>query len=216
MVMTNHRIHLYPTIKFKNNFLIRVSQSTLRKTDMDNTMVTTLTLADAQQDMRESHVGGSGGMLVSGTVWLIAGIVSLIASPFNSVVTLFFGGMIIYPLGLVVAKLLGGTGQHQKGNPMATLALTSIALLFIGLFIAFAIFQEAQDWFFPIMMTTIGGRYIIFATVYNLRLYWLLGAVLILAGAGMIVIGVPFATGAFVGGSIEIIFGLVMWRNMKE
>ncbi|MGJ3240734.1 MAG: DUF7010 family protein [Anaerolineae bacterium] len=184
---------------------------------MDNTVGKMMTISDAQQDMRKSHVGGSGGILVSGTVWLIAGIVSAMVSTFGGVVTLFLGGMAIYPLGVVFAKGLGGSGQHQKDNPIAGLAIESTALLFIGLFVSFSVYQRQPNWFFPIMLTTIGGRYILFATIYGQRLYWLLGTVLALTGAVMIGVGVPFAFGAFAGGGIEIVFGLIMlWMSKRD
>lgn len=183
---------------------------------MDKATGTMMTVSDAQQDIRESHVGGSGGILVSGTVWIIAGIVSVAVSAFGGVTTLFFGGMAIYPMGVVLAKGLGGSGQHQKGNPMARLAIESTPLLFIGLFVAFSVYQREPDWFFPIMLTAIGGRYILFATIYGQRLYWLLGAVLTFTGAAMIVVGAPFAFGAFAGGGIEIVFGLLMLWMSKQ
>jgi hypothetical protein len=176
---------------------------------MNDTAGTMMTISDAQKDMRASHVGGSGGMIVSGIVWLVAGIVSVTTTSLASVATLFFGGMTIYPLGVVVARMLGGSGQHQKNNPMATLALETTVLLYIGLFVAFSVYQQWPIWFFPIMLVTIGGRYVIFSTIYGMRLYWLLGAVLILAGGALILVDTAFPLGAFVGGGIEIVFGLL-------
>ena len=95
----------------------------------------------AQQDMRTGYFGGAPGMLVSGLVWLLAGVVGLLVSQQASVLTLFFGGMAIHPLGSVLAKLLGRSGKHTPGNPLLPLALETTILLFIGLFLAFAMLQ---------------------------------------------------------------------------
>ncbi len=47
---------------------------------------------DAQNDMNFSYFGGGTGVLVSGLVWCIAGIVALLYSNQSSMLALFFGG----------------------------------------------------------------------------------------------------------------------------
>ena len=165
--------------------------------------MTDLTLA--QNDMKHAYYGGGPGMLVSGLVWLLAGIAGIMVSVKASVLTLFFGGMLIFPLGMLMAKMLKRSGQHKKGNPLAQLAMESTVLLFIGLFIAFVVLRIQAEWFFPIMLLTIGGRYLLFQTLYGLRFYWLIGGLLLLAGGLGLVYQVPFITGAFVGAGIEIV-----------
>ena len=91
------------------------------------------TFQSAQLDMRTAYMGGASGMLVSGLVWLTAALVGWQLGVKASVLTLFFGGMLIHPLGVLLDKLAGRSGQHSKGNPLAPLALESTVLLFIGL-----------------------------------------------------------------------------------
>lgn len=75
--------------------------------------------------------------------------------------------MAIHPLAMLLSKALGRPGKHRADNPLAALALESTFLLFIGLFIAFVVAQVRGDWFYPIMLLIIGGRYLVFATLYG-------------------------------------------------
>jgi len=162
---------------------------------------------DAQKDMRQAYLGGATGALVSGLVWIIAGLVALSFSEKNSIIALFIGGMFIFPISNLLDKFLfKRSAKHSPDNPLGQLALESTVLLFIGLFIAFAVAQKNIEWFYPIMLLTIGGRYLTFATLYGMRIYWLLGALLALAGVLLFVLNAPFVWGAFIGGMIEIVF----------
>ena len=63
------------------------------------------------------------------------------------------------------------------------------------------------------MLLSIGARYLMFQTLYGLKSYWLLGGSLILAGALVLVLKLPFASGAFIGSAIEIGFSLVLFKQ---
>ncbi|MDO1451238.1 hypothetical protein Q0590_33500 [Rhodocytophaga aerolata] len=166
---------------------------------------------DAQQDLRQSYVGGASGVMISSLVWGMAAIVALLSTEQMSVLSLFLGGMLIHPLGIVVSKVLKRSGKHQKDNPLARLALESTFLLFLGLLIAFAVFQLRSNWFFPILLLIIGGRYLLFSTLYGMRIYWLLGMSLALAGIASLYLDLPFYTGAFLGGGIEMLFAGIIF-----
>src|SRR5690625_1707148 len=59
------------------------------------------------------------------------------------------------------------------------------------------------------MLLVIGGRYLVFATIYGMRLYWVLGLALALAG---VVLAWLRASPVFVvaaGSAIEFAFGFV-------
>lgn len=187
---------------------------------MESTIKTTMnagmTLESAQQEMRQGYLGGGTAMLVSGIVWLVAAVVSWVGSPTSAIFTLFIGAALIFPLGSVLARLLGHTGRSSKSNPLEVLALETTVLLFIGFFVAIAAFQVRQNWFFPIMLLMIGGRYILFATLYGMRLYWVLGLILMVAGGGLLALNAPFVTGAFVGGAIEGSFSIIIMLLVKR
>ena len=170
----------------------------------------------AQQDMRTGYFGGAPGMLVSGLVWLLAGVVGLLVSQQASVLTLFFGGMAIHPLGSVLAKLLGRSGKHTPGNPLLPLALETTILLFIGLFLAFAMLQINNQYFYPVMLLIIGGRYLMFSSLYGMRSYWVIGGLLAASGAACFVLDAEFIVGAFVGGVVEVLGALVIFNLARR
>ena len=47
---------------------------------------------DAQKNMNDAYFGGGTGVLASGLIWSVAGIVAVYSSPQTSMLTLFFGG----------------------------------------------------------------------------------------------------------------------------
>jgi hypothetical protein len=170
---------------------------------------------DAQKDMNFSYFGGANGVLVSGLVWCIAGSVALLYSTQLSMLVLFFGGMFIHPLAILFSKMLKRSGSHHPKNPLGKLALESTIILFVGLFLAFYVAKLQIEWFFPIMLMTIGVRYLIFNTLYGNKTYWLLGALLMFSGMLCILLAANFVIGAFIGGVTEIVFALVILNQAK-
>ncbi|MFK7804296.1 MAG: hypothetical protein AB8G95_21860 [Anaerolineae bacterium] len=169
-----------------------------------------MNISEAQENMRRAYFDGGPGMLVSGLAWTIAAFVGLFFSEQASVFTLFIGGMFIHPGGMALSKLLGRPGNHDKDNPLGNLTLESTFLLFIGIFIAYTMVLIRSDLFFPVMLLVIGGRYLVFATIYGNRLYWGIGGLLALAGMLCTMLGAPFVLGGFLGGGIEIISAVVV------
>lgn len=133
-----------------------------------------------------------------------------------SVLIFFFGGMLIHPLGILIAKLMNRSGKHKAENPLAKLALESTLLLFIGLFIAYLMLPTKPAWFFPIMLMIIGGRYVLFQTIYGMRLYWVLGLLLILAGLVCLILNQSFHYGAVIGGGLELIFAMLILKGERK
>jgi len=164
-----------------------------------------MTIDEAQQDLRHTHLGGAPGVITSGSIWLIAAAVTAFVGVKAGIATLFFGGMLIYPLGVVLTRALGRSARPRTGNPLVALAMQSTMMMMFGIVIALGVAMIRPDWFFPAMLLVIGGRYLVFATIYGLSVqYWSLGCAL--AGAGMLLaIGnAPPATSAMVGGLVEI------------
>ncbi|AWB57494.1 hypothetical protein [Colwellia sp. Arc7-D] len=167
----------------------------------------------AQSDMNFSYFGGGTGVLVSGLIWCIAGITAMLYSNQSSMLVLFFAGMFIHPLALLLSKVLKRSGKHQQNNPLGKLALESTIILFVGLFLAFFVAKLKVEWFFPIMLMTIGVRYLIFNTLYGIKTYWILGAALMFSGMFCILLNTNFVIGAFLGGITEVIFSLVIFKQ---
>lgn len=170
----------------------------------------------SQQDMRNAYASGATGALASGLIWTLAGVVGLFVSQTASMLTLFFGGMLIFPLSVLLSKLLKRSGKHDPNNAMRHLAIEGLGVLFAGLFIAFVVAQSNTLLFFPIMLLIIGASYLTFQSIYGLRTYWLLGGSLMLAGFLLTIFPSPFIVGAFIGGGIEIVFaGLIYAQGRK-
>ena len=164
---------------------------------------------------RISYFGGGTGVLVSGLVWCIAGSVALLYSNQSSMLTLFFGGMFIHPLAMLLSKILKRSGNHDPKNPLGKLALESTIILFVGLFLAFYVAKLQVEWFYPIMLMIIGARYLVFNTLYGIKTYWVLGILLMLSGMLCILLNANFVIGAFIGGVTEILFALVIFSQTK-
>ena len=173
-------------------------------------------IASGQQDMRAGYHNGATGMLVSGLVWLAATCSALLISVQVSAMVLFFGGMLIFPLSVVLARAFGCPGKHTPENPLSSLAVESTVVLFVGLLIAF-VMLFSQPWlFYPVMLLTIGVRYLLFQTLYGLKIYWLVGIVLMAGGAAGMFIRLPAYLTAGYGAAVELIFALVLLTSVPR
>jgi hypothetical protein len=171
---------------------------------------------DAQKDMNFSYFGGATGVLASGLIWCVAGLVTLLYSNQSSMLTLFIGGMFIHPIAILLSKLLKRSGAHHSENPLGKLALESTIILFVGLFLAFYVAKLQVEWFYPIMLMIIGVRYLVFNTLYGAKIYWVLGALLMFSGMLCILLGANFVTGAFIGGATEVLFSILIFNQSKD
>jgi hypothetical protein len=168
-------------------------------------------LAKAQADMRHAFCSGAAGMLASSLAWLSAAIAVALASPQRAVWVLFIGGMLIHPAGVVICKLLGRPGNHAKGNPLGSLAWASTLWLIFSLPLAYGVSLLRIEWFFPAMLLVIGGRFLVFSTLFGMRIFWVCG--LALAGTGWLLgkMGAPPLLGALSGFAIEGTFAVIIF-----
>jgi len=168
-----------------------------------------MSVTEAQSDMRQGYYSGATGILASALAWFVAAGVAALISPSKAVWALLIGGMFIYPVGLAMCKLLGSRGTHTKGNPLGLLAGASTFWLIFCLPIAYVLSVRQPGLFFPAMLLIIGGRYLVFAMIYGLRLYWALGLVLAGAGVALASLNATAFVSALVGAVLEAIFAIV-------
>jgi hypothetical protein len=161
--------------------------------------------------MRFAYFGGAPGVLASAIAWLAAALVAVVVSPEGAVWALFIGGMFIFPVSVLFAKLLGRPGRHSRRNPLGTLAMEGTILLVMSLPLALVVSLYRVEWFFPAMLLLIGGRYCTFATLYGTRMYWALGGVLAVAAFVLVATRMPPVVGALTGGLIEIVFAAALF-----
>ncbi|WP_397576837.1 DUF7010 family protein [Sphingorhabdus sp.] len=163
-------------------------------------------LGEAQRDMRRAYVNGGVGIFASGLVWTLSGLVTMNISLIAGMATLFFGGMAIHPISVLLARSVYRRGKTRSPNPMETLALQSTAFLIIGLVIAFLVSSTFSHLFFSIVLLTVAARYLVFQTVYGMRLYLILAIVLMcIASLAFWMPGVTPAFIALTAGIIELL-----------
>jgi hypothetical protein len=149
-------------------------------------------------------------MFTSAAVWLAAASTAWLDDPRRAVWVLFIGGMLIHPLSLVVCKILGRSGKHSPGNPLASLAFASTLWMIFCLPLVYGASLLRVEWFFPAMLLVIGGRYLTFDLLYGMRLFWAVGLALAVAGCLLGRANVAPAWAGFAGGGIEAVFAAVV------
>ena len=75
-----------------------------------------MNLKECQREMRSAFLGGFGGQLVSGLIWLAAAGVATWVAPVAAMAVLFFGSMGIFPLTQLLVRLMGRPGRVSPEN----------------------------------------------------------------------------------------------------
>ncbi|MBF0815602.1 DUF7010 family protein [Microbacterium paludicola] len=141
-----------------------------------------ITIAHAQADVRRVHRGGSMGPLVSGAVWLVATALMTWASPPAAMWALFVGGALIFPISTLLLRARGGPASLPPGHPSSALAFESAMVAPAGTLLAIVVGIFGPDRFFPAATLMIGVHYLVFVSLYGLRLYLALALVLTAIG----------------------------------
>lgn len=175
-------------------------------------------LTAAQRDLAQAYAGGAPGVFVSGLVWLIAGAVWQLHGTTAAFATLFFGGMAIHPLGVLVERTAFKAPKATIGKPLETLAIEATIPLFVGVLIAWVLLVRAPDLAIPVFAAIVGARYFLFRTLYGEIAYWALGAAIVaIAGTAMFGIRPPLNLG-FVVGIVELVAAAMIlqrWRARR-
>lgn len=166
-------------------------------------------ISEAQADMREGYYSGAAGILASALAWSIAAGVAIIGSAERSIWALLLGGMLIFPVSILISKALGARGTHTKGNPLGQLAGASTFWLVFSMPLAYGLGQQKPSWFFMAMLLVIGGRYLVFATLYGMRLYWVLGLALAAVAIALAFLAAAPAIAASAGAATEMVFAII-------
>ena len=175
-------------------------------------------LKDDQKEMRIAFLGGFAGQLVSGIIWLIASIVSVIISNQAGMLTLFFGCMGIFPLTQLTLKLMGRSANVSKENRLWQLGSQVAFTVPINFRLVGAIILFQPDWFFPAAMIIVGSHYLPFMTLYGMKMFGILAAILVIAGVTIgMYIPLFFSLGGWVTSGLLIVFAFVgKWQVQLE
>ncbi len=175
-----------------------------------------MSVTEAQHDLRRGYYSGAPGILASALAWSVAAGVAAFASPERAIWALLIGGTLIHPVGLVLCRLFGAAATHTRGNPLGQLAGASTFWLIFSLPLAYVLGLQKPAWFFAAMLLVIGGRYLVFATLYGMRLYWALGLALAGAGFALAALSAPALAVVAAGAAIELAFavaGVIQHRH---
>lgn len=170
----------------------------------------------AQADLREGYADGALGVLASGTVWMVAALAAFLVSSQTAIWTLFFGGMLIHPLGLLMAKLIGVKGSHSKQNPLGKLIMEGTFFMLMCIPLALLLSLQEHAWFFQGMLLVIGGRYLTFISLYGIKTYWVLGGMLGAAAFALFFFKANPAISALSGSLLELGFGIFMFLSYRK
>ena len=166
-----------------------------------------MNINDAQREMRSAFLGGFAGQLVSGLIWLGASAISLWITPFYGMAALFFGSMFIFPLTQMVVRWFGRPGKTNPDNGLWPLGAQIAFTVPLNFLLVGAATLYRENWFFPAAMIVIGSHYLPFITLYGMKMFGLLAAVLVFAGFGLGMYGSSiFSLGGWLTGVLLIVF----------
>jgi hypothetical protein len=163
----------------------------------------------AQAELRSAYLLGGPGAVVSGIVWLLAGLAASFHGVAIGFAVLFFGGMLIFPISAALVRFLFRRPAVTPGNPGGTTVVETVFPMIAGLLAAWLILPHRPEFVFPLAAIAVGAHYFGFRTAYGAWIYWVLGAVMCAVGlVAIFVIRTAPDTVAFVIAGIEVAFGL--------
>ena len=155
-------------------------------------------------------------MFVSGLVWAASGIAWYRAGHAIAFAILFLGGMLIFPVSALLARLVFRAQPTAKDNPLNALGFEVTVPLFAGIFVAFALLPRDPALAFALFATIVGARYFAFATLYGDRVYWLLGATIFATGTLFAIERTLFPLNVVLCiGLIELAFAIVIFARWR-
>lgn len=169
-----------------------------------------MTVVESQREMRTAFLGGFAGQLVSALIWLAAAALSVWVAPAYGMAALFFGSMLIFPLTQLALRLMGRPARVSAGNGLWPLGMQVAFTVPIGFLLVGAATLYRETWFFPAAMIVVGAHYLPFITLYGMRVFGGLAAVLVIAGAGLALYGPQaFSLGGWLTAGVLLVFAFI-------
>jgi len=167
-------------------------------------------VTEAQSEVRTVFEGGFIGGLVSAALWATSTALATFISPRAGIITLAFGGALIYPVTSALLRMTRGRGSLSKDNPLGTLAMQVAFTIPCALPVVGGAALYKLNWFYPGTLIIVGAHYLPFAFLYGMRAFYGLAAAMVAAG---LMIGLyanqSFTLGGWVGAAMLFVFALV-------
>ncbi len=165
-------------------------------------------IAAAQSELRRAYLRGGPGALVSGLVWLVAGVTATASGVPIGFAVLFFGGMLIFPVATLIVRVFLRRESVRKENPGGLTVIETIFPMIGGLLAAWLLMPSHPELVFPMAAIAVGAHYFGFRTTYGDWTNWVLGGIMCSFGIASIFYGMPTSNIVpYAIACIEIAFG---------
>ncbi len=169
-----------------------------------------MTVEEAQCDIRTAFAGGFVGQFVSALLWAASGVLSVTVGTREAMFALVVGGMFIFPLTAVGLRILGYRGRVADGNPLGGLGWQSAFVVPLCIPVIAAAAAYRVDWFYPAFMIVVGAHYLSFVTLYGMRMFAVLAAILVGGGVLLGLYGPGgFVIGAWITAPVLLVFAFL-------
>jgi hypothetical protein len=151
----------------------------------------TVEIEAAQAELRRAYLRGGPGAIVSGLVWLGAGIAASVTGVPVGFAVLFFGGMLIFPVAAFIVRVVLRCPPESTANPGGLTVIETVVPMIAGLMAAWLFLPYRPDFVFPLAAVAVGAHYFGFRTAYGDWTNWVLGGVLCATGLAAIFYRLP-------------------------
>lgn len=174
-------------------------------------------IKDAQREVRLVYQGGLVGQSVSGLLWLVSASAAQWGTPKLAMLVLVLGGFAIYPAISILLRASGRPAALSASNPFRLLAIQVAFVLPLSMPLVAPVVAYRADWFYPAMMILLGAHYLPFATLYGMRSFLALAAVLITSGM-VIALYLPygFSLGGWVASFLLFVFAGIGFAEARR
>lgn len=177
-----------------------------------------MTIAEAQREVRTEFAGGFFGQVVSSVLWFVSAALATWSTPRSAIIALVAGGFFIFPVTYALLRATGRRPGLSKGNTFGQLGMQAAFVLPLSLPLVAAAATHHLEWFYPAFMVALGAHYLPFVFLYGMRMFALLGGILV--GAGVFIglhLREPFALGGWFTAVLLLVFAFVgltsVWRE---
>lgn len=175
-----------------------------------------MTVAEAQRDMRIGLLGGFMGQLVSGVLWLASAALATWGTTQAAIVFLVVAGFFIFPLTKLGLRVVGHAARVSPDNPLNGLGMQSAFVLPLSLLLVGAAALYRIEWFYPAFMIALGAHYLPFVTLYGMRMFYALAAILVGAGFALaLYLPLHFSAGAWFTAAVLVCFAFLGRRSVS-
>lgn len=169
-----------------------------------------MSVLDAQREMRTAFLGGFAGQLIAGVIWAASAAFTLLAAPNMGIAVLFLGSMAIFPLTQGLLRIIGRPAKVSAENGLWALGAQIAFTVPLNFLLVFAATFYRCEWFYPAAMIVVGAHYLPFITLYGMRMFGVLAALLVGAGMVLAMVGTPFLSfGGWLSAALLIGFAFV-------